>query len=81
MIFKVYIIEDAEQDIVSIYEYIALSDSIDASLGSGYSKARSQRQALLGKPASGTPQSIHKTNEGRRRVAAFCLHSSHFSEA
>ena len=29
MTFKVYIIEDAEQDIIDIYEYIALSDSIE----------------------------------------------------
>jgi toxin ParE1/3/4 len=29
MTFKVYIIEDAEQDIIDIYDYIALSDSID----------------------------------------------------
>ena len=27
--FKVYIIEDAEQDIIDIYDYIALSDSIE----------------------------------------------------
>ena len=29
MNFKVYIIEDAEQDIVDIYDYIALADSIE----------------------------------------------------
>ncbi len=29
MTFKVYIIEDAEQDIVDIYDYIALSDSLE----------------------------------------------------
>ena len=29
MNFKVYIIEDAEQDIVAIYDYIARSDSIE----------------------------------------------------
>ena len=29
MTFKVYIIEDAEQDIVDIYDYIALSDSVE----------------------------------------------------
>ncbi|NOY60937.1 MAG: type II toxin-antitoxin system RelE/ParE family toxin [Calditrichaeota bacterium] len=29
MIFQVYIIADAEQDIVDIYDYIALSDSIE----------------------------------------------------
>ena len=29
MIFKVYVIEDAEQDIVDIYEYIARADSIE----------------------------------------------------
>lgn len=29
MIFKVYIIEDAEQDIIDIYDYITFSDSIE----------------------------------------------------
>lgn len=29
MTFQVYIIKDAEQDIVEIYDYIALSDSIE----------------------------------------------------
>ena len=29
MTFKVYIVEGAEQDIVDIYDYIALSDSIE----------------------------------------------------
>ncbi len=29
MTFKVYIIEDAEQDIIDIYNHIALSDSIE----------------------------------------------------
>ena len=29
MTFKVYIIDDAEQDILDIYDYIALSDSIE----------------------------------------------------
>ena len=29
MSFKVYIVEDAEQDIVDIYDYIALSDSLE----------------------------------------------------
>jgi toxin ParE1/3/4 len=29
MTFKIYIIEDAEQDILDIYDYIALSDSIE----------------------------------------------------
>ena len=29
MTFKVYIIEDAERDVLEIYDYIALSDSIE----------------------------------------------------